>query len=136
MKILLNRIKEKKKFIKRYNKDLIKDYRHKDSEYCKIWLKLLKAKTSKKCRDIIEKEIDKSDIKLKSLFISYFCDPWIVVGKKENRKDEYIILGKENNISLRKLKKVMKKNNYEELILKNSIPMLGIYEEVVKIRNL
>jgi len=133
MKVVLNEIKSWKKLRKCYYKEAFKSCKKREWSDSEIWIKLLKVKTSKECKKIIEEEFDEKDIMKRISFYCLFCKVWVVMFTNENKEIGSFILGKEENPTVRKLKKMMKKNNYREIELRSSLPMVEIYQPVVKI---
>ena len=133
MKVVFNIIKDWKKGRKWYYKYIIDGYKKNKSKYSETFIKLSKTKDVKKCKEIVKNEFEEQDIRSLSKASSLFCHLWTIVGTKEDGKKDYVEWEKYKRPSIRKLKKMLKENNYKEIKLTVVGFIGGVHMPIVRI---
>lgn len=133
MKIVLNKIKEWKKYKKWYYKDFWNNLLKSNSKYKENFLKLSKTKSLEKREDILKIEFKLEDIREKSKASYLFIHLWIIIGIIKDGREICVNWNKIKRPSIRELKKIMKKNNYKEIELKAIGFIDGSYIPILKI---
>jgi len=133
MKVILNKIKDWKKWRKWYYKYIIDGYKKNKSKYSETFIKLSKTKDVKKCKEIVKNEFEEQDIRSLSQAIYLFCHLWMVIGTQKDDKQSCVKWEKYKRPSIRKLKKVLKENNYKEIELKAVGFISGYFMPIVRI---
>jgi len=122
VKIIDNNLKERLKHIEEYKKYICETYKNKS-----IFQQLYKIKDIEKCKTIAKKEINKeaidiNDIMIKTLIHLLFIRPYIIfshIDGKCNVEEWKKEWGnpKLKKLSIRKLKKIFKKEKWDKLEL-------------------
>jgi len=133
VEVILNKIKSWKEGKKWYYKEIIDGYKNNESKYSEIFIKLSKIKSIKKCKKILEDGFEERDIRDRARASYLFYHLWQIIGTKENNKEEVIKWERYRMPSIRRLKRMMKKNNYKKIELRGVGFMDGYYMPVVKI---
>jgi prolyl oligopeptidase PreP (S9A serine peptidase family) len=135
VEIVLDKIKEWKEWKEWYYRDFWKNLKKSNSEYKKIFIKISRTKSLEEREKIINVEFKDNEIEQKSKASYLFLHLWLIIGIKEDNNKVYINWGKIKRPSIKKMKKLMIKNNCKEIELKAVGFMNGYFKPIVKIRN-